>query len=143
MRKRYAIGIDPGVETGVAFYDRHERKIVSRSTSDFWNVIEEFETSLMPHSHFAVIEVASGHVIHDRVEKNATGFGRDRQAANVGSNRREAVLLAEGLERLGFEVRRVTPTRTKWTAKDLKQRTGITERTNQHVRDAIALVYGL
>lgn len=144
MRKRYAIGIDPGKKTGVAWYDREKRKIATYETSDFWSVYHRFadETAWSQNVEF-VIEVRQGHVIDGRKDGEASAFGRDKFAANVGGNRREAELLADGLESCGYDVRRVNPTRTKWTAKDLKQRTGIAERTNEHVRDAIALVYGL
>ncbi len=66
---------------------------------------------------------------------------RERLAVNVGSNRREAVLLADGIELLGLAVKRITPTRIKWSADQLKRYTGIETRTSQHVRDAIALCW--
>lgn len=146
MKKRYAIGIDPGLETGFVTYDRETKLIIQADTLPFWRVYGWFEAFKdTTDKYLVMIETPnSKRPIYARIDGNSdVGRVRENMSARIGANRREAELLAEGIERLGFEVKRVTPTRTKWTAKDLKQRTGITERTNQHVRDAIALVYGI
>jgi hypothetical protein len=38
-RKRYVVGIDPGVKTGFAVWDRKEKQFVSVETRDFWGVM--------------------------------------------------------------------------------------------------------
>ncbi len=133
------IGIDAGVNTGIAIYG-HEADEWLLFTESFWQAYDRIEKYDRDYTGI-VIEVPSGHVIHRRKDGESSGFGRDRMAANVGSNRREAVLLAERFEALGFTVVRKKPTRTKWNAEDLKRHTGITRRTNEHVRDAIRLVH--
>lgn len=147
MKKRFVVGIDPGVNTGFALWDRLTTEIRMMHTWDFWKVIDWFRTgpiSIDPNNYFVIIETPNAaRTLYARKDDQSEGRGRERMASNVGSNRREAELLADGIERLGFEVRRVTPTRSKWTAADLKRKTGITQRTNEHVRDAIALVYGI
>lgn len=135
------IGIDPGVETGVAIGSAEDPTIpIDFYTMDFWKAHDRV-VKFPPDHTGIVIEVPQGHVIHRSEDNNTRGFGRDRQAANVGSNRREATLLADRFEALGFPVVRVRPIRKKWTAEELKLHTGITARTNQHVRDAIRLVW--
>lgn len=134
------IGIDAGVYTGVAVGTREGVEPIYWKLLDFWSAYD-FISKFNPDHTGIVIEVPTGHVIHHRVNENASGFGRDRQAANVGSNRREAALLAERFESMGFAVARVKPTRTKWKADDLARHTGITAKTNEHTRDAIRLIW--
>jgi hypothetical protein len=135
------IGIDPGMSTGVAVGSREDPTIpITFKTLDFWAAYD-FVKGYNADYTGIVIEVRKGHVIHRSEDGNTQGFGRDKQAANVGSARREAVLLAERFEALGFPVVRVNPTKTKWTAEQCRQKTGIAARTNEHTRDAIRLVW--
>lgn len=145
MKKRYAIGIDPGETTGVAIYDRKEKRIAQIYTSDFWQVYGIARTIWLNDFDDAIIliETAKRTGIYARYHAKEQGALREKIAANVGSNAREADLLATGLEKLGFDVRRVKPTNSKWDAKKLKFVTGIEYRTNEHVRDAIQLCWGI
>ena len=143
-KKRYVVGIDPGVSTGVAWYDRHEKRVYDYGTSDFWKVHLDFAHGLeWKSSVVVVIEAPKKTRLYARQDAEQGHRRREKIAANAGGNAREAELLADGLESLGYEVRRVTPSRTKWDAEQLKRFTGIEKRTNQHVRDAIALCYGV
>lgn len=144
MHKRYVIGIDPGVKTGLACYDREKKQITQFGTTGFWHVYESFaQDTVTSITTLFIIETPKKTRLYDRQDGEQGDRRREKIASNIGSNGREAELLAEGIERLGFEVKRVVPTSGKWTAADLKLITGITERTSQHVRDAIALCYGL
>jgi len=145
MKKRYAIGIDPGVNTGYAVYDRTAHQIIDKGTLDFWRVYHWIGNQENYAEYVVYIETPnSQRPMYDSVDGNSDiGRIRENMSAKIGSNRREAALLADGIELLGFEVKRIRPTRTKWTAEQLKRNTRITERTNQHVRDAIALVWGI
>lgn len=136
------IGIDPGKRTGICVWDAKEKCVASLLTTGFWDAYR-FIGSFPRETTTVVIETPNAkRVLYRRKDADGEGRGRERMAANVGSNRREAELLAEGLDLAGFTVERITPTRTKWTAYQLERLTGITERTNEHVRDAIRLVYG-
>jgi hypothetical protein len=142
---RYTIGIDPGEETGVAVYDRKEKRIVQVYTSNFWELYttaknvwkNDFDDAIL------VIETPKRTGLYERYNVKQGPALREKIASDAGSNAREADLLATGLERLGFTVRRVKPTNSKWDAKKLKMVTGIEHRTNQHVRDAIQLCWGI
>lgn len=139
------IGIDPGKSTGFAIWDG--KKITRMGTTDFWGVVEVVKSCV---DNGDEVEV----VLEDP-SQNKPVFSRDlrgsrqqvakkmqRIGQNVGMNKKEALLLAEYLQKEGIACRRVQPTKSKWSAKDLKTYTGITKRTNEHVRDAIRLVYG-
>ena len=146
MKKRYAIGIDPGVQTGFAWYDRQQKEMVEFNTANFWEVYHRFASeTAWRFECIVVIEVPnSKRPMYRRIDNNSdVGRIRENMSAKIGSNRREAELLADGLEQLGYEVRRVTPSRTKLNAEQFARRTGIKTRTSQHVRDAVMLVYGL
>lgn len=137
------VGIDPGVNTGVAIGSHEDPTLpIIFQTLDFWGVYDKVAKYNPDHTGI-VIEVANAkRVMYLRVDGNSdAGRVRENMAAKIGSNRREAELLASRFEAMGFPVVRVTPTRTKWDADELKRRTGITARTNEHVRDAIRLVW--
>lgn len=133
------VGIDPGKQTGFAVYDPHLRRLTEVWTVSFWEVF----TRLQDYRACGVAEVTievptTKHVWH----KAASGpRALQRQGVNVGSVIREAELLAEGLEREGYNVRRVTP-RGKTNAEKFKAFTGWCGRTNQHERDAALMCFG-
>ncbi len=144
MKKQFVIGIDPGVKTGFAMYDRGSRTIVMTETLTFWAAYFKMSgLTAMAADLIVAIEVPKHTRLHEYQDGKTGARLREKIAGNVGGIAREAELLADGLELLGFEVRRVVPSRSKWTAKDLEQRTRITARTNEHVRDAISLCFGL
>ena len=142
MKHRFVIGIDPGVSTGFAVYDRQLKRIDYMNTLTFWAVYDWF-IKYAEDDWLIYIESPPKTRLYERQDKETGERRREKIAANVGSNSREAELLADGIERMGFEVKRVKPTRKKWTAQQLKIYTGIKIQTNQHVRDAIALVWGI
>jgi hypothetical protein len=135
------IGIDPGIQTGVANYDRKTRKFAELLTLTFWKTIE-YVQSFSPSNVELVIENAMlnqfSYARHTQVGKEAL-----RIARNAGANCREAELLINGLTRDGYIVHEIKPTNRKWTAEQFNKITGHAGPTNQHVRDACALVYGL
>ncbi len=136
---KYSIGIDPGKQTGFAVYDIINGNLNIVETTDFWEVYTAVQLFVPSDLSRVVVEVPkSKHVWH----KAATNEkAMQRQAVNVGSVIREAELLAEGLELLGYPVIRVHP-RGKVDAAKFKAYTGWSERTNEHSRDAGMLCYG-
>lgn len=136
----FRIGIDAGIHTGVAIYT-HEIGEWNLQTMNFWKAYDFIRVFDPDHTGIVVEVPNSKRIVYDYQGERGTGDRRrERMAANVGSNRREAALLAERFEGLGYPVIRVTPIRHKWSAADLQRELGITSRTNAHVRDAIQLV---
>lgn len=144
-KAKFIIGIDPGIFTGVAVYNRDTKRIDFYKTMSFWECYEYaagIRRSTVSANYQFIIETPNSKRPMYARKDDVTGANRrERVAANIGSNRREAVLLADGIELLGLSVKRVTPTKRKITAKDLERITGISARTSQHVRDAVALCW--
>lgn len=136
-RKPFIIGIDCGVNTGVAIKETGANTFIYLKSLDFWQAYDLIIQSYPPESCRVHIEFLS--------EKEGLYSDRKvhghRMAANVGGVRRETALLIKGLERLGYEVLKIRPTRIKWSQEDFTRHTGDTRRTNEHVRDAAWCVY--
>lgn len=149
-RKRYIAGVDPGVKTGFALWNREEKRFEWVETSTFWEVFFRITKScvLNPANTHIVIEVAhlAPFTFRQRRGKAESFATMDRMARNVGQVTREAQLLVEGFRRLGFTVSEQKPLgKAKKADDDRKQferLTGWTERTSQHARDAARLCYG-
>ncbi len=140
---RYVIGVDPGVRTGVAEFDRKARAW-KLYTSDFWQLYETFRAYEFPADLLVVVEdPARNRPVFDR---GVTGRRRLHVAQSVGGVKREATLLIEGLRRVGVAVIPVAPVRAqKWDAAALAAAIGYTRATNEHERDAarLARMYSL
>lgn len=141
LSKSYSIGIDPGKQTGLAVYDRFEKRLEIVARTTFWEAIE-FIAQNYPQSQVrrVVIELPKSKAVwHNK----ATARGAiQRTSVNVGSVIREAELLVEYFKRAGYEVITQHP-KGKRTAHQVKKITGYQGRTNEHTRDAIMLCWGL
>lgn len=142
MKPRYVIGIDPGVSTGYAVWDREEKTLTNVTTLEFWGAFERAQL-LKPGYVEIIIEDPTGNLPTFAKAGDGTARKREKISQNVGSNKREAQLLIEGLRRRGYTVRTVTPTKKKWDVETFRRLTGYAGQTSQHSRDAARLVWGL
>ncbi len=135
----YIIGIDPGVNTGIAIWNNREKKLWRIST--VIAVIAE-----------EVIKVANSEPqckIFVRFEdaRLRTWFGKagKEQLQGAGSIKRDCQRWEEFLTYYDIHFEEVAPknNRTKMTAEEFKLLTGWKERCNEHARDAAMLVFGL
>lgn len=138
MKYERIIGIDPGQYTGVAILDVPSKQWTLR-TEDFWSCYELVKTQ-WPKTTLIVIETPRK-FMYARNDKFTSRDVRNKMSSDMGGNRREAELLAARFESLGFTVKRIVPAGSKWSAETLKRYTGITARTNAHVRDAVRLAF--
>lgn len=145
MIMQHLIGIDPGNNTGICLYDMKSKTVMSTITVRPWDVLEAIDDELK----LIGLGRSNVRIYMEDPRQNRPTFERDSNlrgmrkiAQNVGSNKRDADWLEAILKRSGFEVQLVKPTTTKWTPRDLKIFTGLSIKTNEHVRDAIKLVYG-
>ena len=142
------LGIDPGVNNGVAAYNSKKNE-VNLSTLSFFDLIASLELTAVnnyeaPHNVIVVIE---------NVIKNKPVFSKHRTyqtrqdlkiAQNVGENKAYCKLIIEKCKILGFRVILKTPGKNnrKLDAKQFRKITGLADRCSQHARDAFMLIFG-
>jgi hypothetical protein len=139
-RRRYTVGVDPGQNVGVAIYDTFERRIIETRTltpGEFILWVWDVSTDAFQF----VVEDCRLIKITGRRKEGETGVN-DRKGQNVGMVKGVTGVIIEFLQLRGFAVVGVRPRRKK-DADQLKRETGIETRTNQHVRDAIDLCWGI
>ncbi len=129
------IGIDPGVTTGIATWDRATRQLVDVCSVDILEAMERV------------------HLLRLRAEvwfedaRLRTWFGtKGREALQgAGSIKRDCAIWEAFCLRHEIPYRALKPQRgaTKWTDPAFRTLTGWPGRTNEHARDAAMLVYGV
>lgn len=143
----YYIGIDTGVNTGIAIWDNRKRSLLLVETTTIhkaMNVVEEYKEIAESESTKVVVRVED--------PRQRTWFGTERMSREeerkrlqgVGSVKRDASIWDAFLEDLEVEYEMVAPKRnvTKLTQERFKAITGWEKRTNEHSRDAAMLIYG-
>lgn len=135
------VGIDPGVQTGWCVYNVLYNEIDEADTITFWEVHHRVVAYNTKQVFFIVEDPAQNRPTFDKGERDPKK--REKISQNVGSNKREATLLIEGLRGLGFCVVEVKPEGSKWTSRYFRGITGFEGRVSQHVRDAARLVWGV
>jgi len=147
-KPKYVIGIDGGVNTGYAVYDRIERKLTTVFTTDFWGAVRLLDLVAAPEN------IADYEVYIENPSGNAPTFAKqgakgmlvyNKISQNVGANKREAILLIEYCRLKGIKVTPVRPNKssmTKLSADKFQKITGYVGRTSEHSRDASMMIFG-
>ena len=132
MMQSIKIGIDPGVKTGVAFWNIPERRLMSVKTM---TIIEAMD--FLDNCPYYISEV----VIEDARVKWYRPDNRTLQGA--GSIKRDCSIWEEFCKSRNITHRFVRPNKrlTKFSTGQFKMITGWQERTSEHARDAAMLVY--
>ena len=143
----YYIGIDTGVNTGIAIWDNRKRSLLLVETTTIhkaMKVVEEYKEIAESESTKVVVRVED--------PRQRTWFGTERMSREeerkrlqgVGSVKRDASIWEAFLEDLEVEYEMVAPKRnvTKLTQERFKAITGWEKWTNEHSRDAAMLIYG-
>lgn len=143
MRIKYSVGVDPGINTGLALWDGKSLVYGHIKTV---NIINALHILLTYHHEFEVT------VYIEDPNQNKPVFGEKTKgqnfqklqkiAQNVGSNKRDAQVLIEWCQYYNIPFKTVRPTTHKWDAEYFKRVTGMKEAYSQHARDAARLVYG-
>lgn len=142
VRPELVIGIDPGVETGYAVWSRARREFVELLTLSFWSAYDRILGYAQTDIEIFIENPDSKRSMYARTETVEYQRQRERVAKNIGSNRREASLLIERLQALGYQVTPVSPVRArKWDSQQFNRYTKHEGRTSQHVRDAARIVW--
>ena len=129
------IGIDPGMHTGVAFCENG--KLINVFETDFWGCIDYLLEN--PNATVVIEMPPTKHVWHNGAK---TKCSIQRTGVNVGSCIREAELLIKWMHR-NQRIYVIQKPMGKKNAAQFKQITGWNGRTNQHMRDAGMICFGL
>lgn len=136
---RYYIGIDCGVNTGFAIWDRTEQNfslVSSVMIHQAMRSVEEWDRLFRTKGVFIRVEDA----------RQANHFRENdiHRLRGAGSIMRDARIWEDFLTALGADFEMVRPRKavTKLTAEKFKQVTGWDKITNEHARDAGMLVFG-
>ena len=142
MKPIVYIGIDPGVNTGLAVWHTDIKQF---TTVQSCNII-----GAMDRIH--VIKRNTQCEIRIRIEdaRKRTFFGNNEtqvqeKRMGAGSVRRNSHIWEQFCQHYGYDFEMVHPryNKTKLNAKQFQQFTGWNHQTNQHGRDAAMLVYGI
>jgi hypothetical protein len=135
---RYYIGIDCGVNTGFACWDKKEKKLMEVSTYK----IHEALTKVKQLYDFNIeLKVR----VEDARKRIWFGTAGKEQLQGAGSIKRDAKIWEDFLTDLGVEFELVAPknNKTKVNADYFNKITGWLGKTNEHSRDAGMLVFGI
>lgn len=146
---RIYMGIDPGVNTGIAVWNSSKGRFDALKTLTFWEAIDELQQwanlahEFMPKK---IIVEDPNMISTTFVRPGVFGRSHAKISQNVGAVKRDAQLIIEKCKALGFEVVCIAPGANKYinlTAKQFQTMTGCNLQSSQHSRDAGAYVWGL
>ncbi len=132
------VGIDPGVNTGFAIWDKKEQGLMDVACL---SVIEAFDRLDAMLNGGAQIEVRFEDA---RLRTWFANKGREA-LQGAGSIKRDCLLWETWLQSRGVPYKAIKPAAgaTKWDAAKFQRITGWTKRTNEHARDAALLCFGV
>lgn len=138
--RTFVVGVDPGTNTGFAFYNRKTSKLLLSGTANFCRVIDLIEQSFPHKDEVTIFVELPSKFLYDRNDVQ-DGIVRDRKNQFMASVRREAELMIAMLRHKGFDqVVDVPPVHgAKWTQEKFRLFTGSRKQTNEHERDAVRL----
>lgn len=145
------VGIDAGVNTGLAVFNTGSKSFSYLKTLDFFSCLHQLliiqKQSIDEGFLFAVvIENPKGNSpTFEHFHKNAARV-RDSISQKIGSNKRDAELIKTFCDLHDMTSFMITPSKnslTKLTAERFKQLTGFEGSSSQHARDAAGLVFGM
>jgi hypothetical protein len=136
MSYRYYIGIDTGVNTGIALYDREHKVLLVVDCSLIHTAINYVYAVNKEYPNQVLLIVEDARQVMFQTEKV--------KAQGAGSVKRDAKIWNDFLDDYKIPYMMVRPKKsiTKLSADDFKATTGWKERTNSHGRDAAMLVWG-
>lgn len=144
MNTKFAIGIDPGRNTGLCAWNRPKKRILYLKTVYIHEAMKQVEAWVKenPNQIFVRFEDAR---LRKWIPRQENEIAERGMREGAGSVKRDCVIWEDFLESLGVPYERVAPknNRTKVKADKFKIITGFEGRTSTHSRDAAMLVVGL
>jgi hypothetical protein len=135
-KQRYHIGIDPGVNTGIAIWDSQNKEFTLLKSFSILKAIEAIEIHL-------IFQEANFYIENPNKRKWFGNSGKEK-LQGAGSIKRDYSIWVELFTENNIEFIELEPKHiiTKLDSYAFKKITGIKTKTNQHVRDAAMMVYG-
>lgn len=139
------IGIDTGVNTGVAVWDNRQRTFLYIGMMKIHQAME-----MVKDYQKTASEAGTKLIVRVEDPRQRTWYEpmtreeERKKLQGVGSVKRDATIWEDFLHDLGvsFQMVKPSPGMTKHTAERFKALTGWKGRTNEHDRDAAMLVFG-
>ena len=137
MKPRYLIGIDPGVKTGYAIYDRKDKKLTTVETRNIISAMQQTTWRLADEDGIELWFEDS------RLRRWFGNTGRE-VLQGVGSVKRDSSIWETFCGYYCIKYKAIAPkdTTTKVKSDYFKKLTGWEGRTSEHSRDAGLLVFG-
>lgn len=135
VQVRLWIGIDPGVNGGIATYSPSEKKIMGIDTLPFFDILEYLDFQMEEPFVAVILEDARKRGAHPKDRGNV------KKLQGVGMIKERCRLFEEYMRRKGIPFVLVSPRLTKIKPDAFKHITGVGIRTNEHERDACMMVY--
>lgn len=134
---RYFIGIDAGTHTGVAIWDKQEKRFVKIVTTSILKAID----IVRKYNIEDEVQVR----IEDARKRNWFGNAGRERLQGAGSVKRDCAIWEEFLNEEKIPYMLIAPKNnsTKMSADSFSRLTGYSGRTNEHNRDAAMLVFGI
>lgn len=139
----WAIGIDPGVKTGLAVWDvmaMHFERIESMSIVRAMREVAAIKAARRDGELFVMFEDARKRKVFNAADDRSKKPG---VREGVGSVKRDSAIWEEFLLDLGVPYKARAPMATKWSADQFRRTTKWERQTSEHARDAGMIVYGL
>ena len=135
------IGIDPGVNTGIAVWDSDKREFLTIGTKTILNALFLCKEILYREVPHIIFEDARQRKWLPRERNNAEYRGK---LMGAGSVKRDCEIWEEFCQGYNIPYTAIPPRKglTKWTPESFARLTGWKGRTSNHARDAAMLVFG-
>jgi hypothetical protein len=136
------IGIDPDLDkSGLCIYDRYATDKMQLLMASFFDVLDIIQEQNKVRRVITRIEAGW-------LNKKSNWHGGNTSIAqkiakNVGENHATGKLIEQFCKRNNYQYQLAVPKKSKVDAAMFKKLTGYDKRTNQELRDAAMLVYGL
>lgn len=143
MKNNIFIGIDPDVEkNGVAYYESLTKKL-ELSNLSFFELLDYLEFVASQDKPMVVIEAGWLNKSNWHAKKNGSSALNAKIGSRTGANHETGKKIVEMCEYLELPYKLVKPTKTKVNAETFKNITKTIGRTNQEVRDAAMMIWGM
>lgn len=139
MKRRLFVGIDPGVHTGFAIWNAGDQTLQDVAS------MGAIDAMVLVQSMHGFGNVAAVHFEDARLRTGWFGDRAKQKLQGAGSIKRDCQLWADWLDWLKCPYRAISPKAkgSKMNSEQFQRITGWLSRTNEHGRDAAALVIGL